>query len=68
MIASLGETRKQIETLGRRALPCLLDTRKLETIQPMVDSALKVFGRFDVLVNNAGCNVRKPAVEVTPED
>jgi len=67
-LASLEQTRSEIEAMGRKALPCVLDTRKVETIQPMVDAALKQFGRIDILVNNAGCNVRKPAVEMTPED
>jgi gluconate 5-dehydrogenase len=34
----------------------------------MVGEAAKTFGRIDVLVNNAGCNVRKPAVDVTWDD
>lgn len=67
-IESLAETQKDIETLGRRVLPCVLDVRKLETIQPMVDRALDRFGRIDILVNNAGCNIRKASVDVTPED
>ncbi|HSB80255.1 MAG TPA: SDR family oxidoreductase, partial [Candidatus Methylomirabilis sp.] len=57
-----------IEAMGRKALACALDTRKVETIQPMVDAALRQFGRIDVLVNNAGCNIRKAAVDMTPED
>lgn len=64
----LVQTQAEIEALGRRALPCQLDTRKLETIQPVVDKALGEFGRIDILVNNAGCNIRKAAVDVTPED
>ena len=67
-LESLEQTRKEIETMGRKALPCTLDTRKLETIQPMVDAALRRFGRIDILVNNAGCNIRKAAVDMTPED
>ncbi len=67
-VESLRETQADIEALGRRALPCALDTRKLETIQPMVDQALRTFGRIDILVNNAGCNVRKDAVDMTPDD
>ncbi|RPI07570.1 MAG: glucose 1-dehydrogenase [Zetaproteobacteria bacterium] len=67
-VESLAQTKTDIEAMGRRALPCALDTRKVETIQPMVDAALKAFGRIDVLVNNAGCNVRKSSVDVTPED
>ncbi len=34
----------------------------------LVDEALRRFGRLDVLVNNAGMNVRKPFFEMTPED
>ena len=67
-VESLSQTKSDIEAAGKRALPCLLDTRKVETIQPMVDAALKAFGRIDILVNNAGCNIRKASVEVTPED
>ena len=67
-VESLGQTKSDIEAMGRRALPCALDTRNVETIQPMVDAALQAFGRIDILVNNAGCNVRKSSVDVTPED
>ncbi len=67
-VGSLSKTAAQITALGRRALPCALDTRNVETIQPMVDAALRAFGRIDILVNNAGCNIRKPSVDMTPED
>jgi NAD(P)-dependent dehydrogenase (short-subunit alcohol dehydrogenase family) len=67
-LEALEQTRKEIEAIGRTALPCVLDTRKIETIQPMVDQVLHRFGRIDILVNNAGCNIRKPAVDMTPED
>jgi len=67
-VESLHQTRSEIEAMGRKALPCALDTRRVETIQPMVDAAMKAFGRIDILVNNAGCNIRKPAVDMTPED
>ncbi len=67
-VESLQQTRADIEALGRKALPCALDNRKLETIQPVVDRVLKEWGRIDILVNNAGCNIRKASVELTPED
>ncbi len=67
-VESLVTTRSEIEAVGRKALPCMLDTRKVETIQPMVDRVLAAFGRIDILVNNAGCNIRKPAVDMTSED
>jgi len=67
-VESLKQTQSEIEAMGRKVMPCVLDTRKIETIQPMVDRALQQFGRIDILVNNAGCNIRKPSVDITPED
>jgi NAD(P)-dependent dehydrogenase (short-subunit alcohol dehydrogenase family) len=67
-VESLSRTASEIAALGRRALPCALDTRQIDTIQPMVDAALQAFGRIDILVNNAGCNVRKASVDITPEE
>ncbi|OGB92501.1 MAG: short-chain dehydrogenase [candidate division NC10 bacterium RIFCSPLOWO2_02_FULL_66_22] len=67
-LESLAQTRADIEAVGRKALPCVLDVRKLDTIQPMLDRALAQFGKIDILVNNAGCNIRKASVDVTPED
>jgi NAD(P)-dependent dehydrogenase (short-subunit alcohol dehydrogenase family) len=65
---SLTLFQKEIEGLGRRALPLELDVRDEASIRRMVADAVKHYGRIDILVNNAGCNVRKPAVEVTWED
>jgi len=67
-LESLAQTQADIEAVGRKALPCVLDVRKLETIQPVVDQAMARFGKIDILVNNAGCNIRKPSVDVLPED
>lgn len=58
----------EIEALGRRCLPLACDVRDVESIQGMVEAAIQGYGKIDVLVNNAGCNVRKPALDVTPED
>jgi len=67
-LESLAQTQADIEAVGRRTLPCVLDVRKIESIQPMVDRTLERFGKIDILMNNAGCNVRKASVDVTPED
>ncbi len=64
-IGSLAEFQREIEALGRRALPLELDVRDHGSIQRMVEAAHAYYGRIDILVNNAGCNVRKPAVDVT---
>ena len=65
---SLKPFQKELEDLGRRAVPLELDVRDEKSIRRMVSDAAKAYGRIDILVNNAGCNVRKPAVDVTWED
>ncbi len=67
-LASLGDFQKEVEALGRRAMPVALDVRDFGSIQKMAEAAEAAYGKIDILVNNAGCNVRKPALEVTPED
>ena len=64
-IGALEEFRKEVEGMGRKALPVELDVREYESIQKAVKGAVGHFGKIDILVNNAGLNVRKPAVELT---
>jgi NAD(P)-dependent dehydrogenase (short-subunit alcohol dehydrogenase family) len=64
----LAEFQKEIEALGRRAIPLELDVRDHDSIQRMADAATAACGRISILVNNAGCNLRKPAVDITWED
>lgn len=66
--SALKPFQKEVESLGRRALPLPLDVRNYESIQTMTAAAVAHYGRIDILVNNAGCNVRKPAVDVTWDD
>ena len=65
---SLRAFEAEIKGLGRRAVSLELDVRNLESIERMTAEAEKAFGHLDVLVNNAGCNVRKPALDVTWDD
>jgi gluconate 5-dehydrogenase len=65
---SLDLFRKEIEGLGRRAVPLELDVRNYESIQKMAEAAEAAYGKIDILINNAGCNVRKPALEVGWDD
>jgi gluconate 5-dehydrogenase len=58
----------EVRALGRRVFSLSLDVREEASIRRMADEAQAAFGHVDVLVNNAGCNVRKPAVDVTWED
>jgi NAD(P)-dependent dehydrogenase (short-subunit alcohol dehydrogenase family) len=58
----------EIEALGRRAIPLSLDVRDQQSILAMAEAAEAAYGRIHILVNNAGCNVRKPALDVTWDD
>ena len=44
------------------------EVSKKETAVKVVDSALKHFGRIDLLVNNAGIFIPKPFTEYTEDD
>src|SRR6185436_19690204 len=66
--ATLKAFQTEIEAMGRKVLALQLDVREYESIQSMVQGCIANYGKIDVLVNNAGCNVRKPALEVTWED
>lgn len=58
----------EIQALGRRVVALELDVRNRDSIERMVADAESAFGQLHILVNNAGCNVRKPALEVTWDD
>src|SRR5579875_2749792 len=58
----------EIQSMGRRVISLELDVRDLGSIERMAGAAEEAFGQIHILVNNAGCNVRKPALDVTWED
>jgi len=64
----LASFRKEIEALGRRAVCLELDVRSQQSIAEFAAAADSACGHLEILVNNAGCNVRKPALEVTWDD
>ncbi len=58
----------EIKGLGRRATPIELDVRDRDSIEAFGAAAATGSSQVHILVNNAGCNVRKPALEVTWDD
>ncbi|HEY3705268.1 MAG TPA: glucose 1-dehydrogenase [Terracidiphilus sp.] len=65
---TLAGLEEEIRGMGRRAVSLDLDVRDQESIQRMAAEAAEAVGQIHVLVNNAGCNVRKPALDVTWDD
>jgi len=65
---SLLPFEQEIKSLGRTAISLELDVRNQQSIERMVEAAEAACGHLEILVNNAGCNVRKPALDVTWDD
>ena len=58
----------EIEAMGRRATPLALDVRDPLSIEAMAKAVDAAVPQVHILVNNAGCNVRKPALDITWDD
>lgn len=58
----------EIEQNGRRALPLPLSLPDLSSIDSAVCQAVAEMGKVDVLVNNAGINIPRTALDLTEED
>uniref|UniRef100_UPI00398E3F9B hydroxysteroid dehydrogenase-like protein 2 isoform X1 n=1 Tax=Pristiophorus japonicus TaxID=55135 RepID=UPI00398E3F9B len=44
---------EEIEAVGGKALPCIVDVRDEQQISEAVENAVKIFGGIDILINNA---------------
>jgi NAD(P)-dependent dehydrogenase (short-subunit alcohol dehydrogenase family) len=58
----------EIRGTGRRAEPHVVDVTDADAVAKMVAAVRAQFGRIDICVNSAGINVRKPALEMSPEE
>jgi NAD(P)-dependent dehydrogenase (short-subunit alcohol dehydrogenase family) len=56
------------ERLGELCIAVSADLSKLKTIPSLVETIVKEHGRIDVLVNNAGVNMKKDFFEVSDEE
>ncbi|MEV9640583.1 glucose 1-dehydrogenase [Mammaliicoccus sciuri] len=64
----LYELSKEIQAKGRRALAISADLMEISSIPNIVDQVIKEFGRIDILINNAGMNIPKPALDITEHE
>src|SRR5690606_37900286 len=67
-LATLAPCQQESGARGRRAFPAALDVRDHASNQQAVELAPAHYITDAVQVNNAGCNARKPALEVTWDD
>jgi NAD(P)-dependent dehydrogenase (short-subunit alcohol dehydrogenase family) len=65
---SLESFASEIKGLGRSVVALEVDVRDQRSIDRMAAAACAACGQIHILVNNAGCNVRKPALDITWDD
>lgn len=61
------EVAREVEKLGRRALPIAAHVGKWDDNDKLAEAAYKQFGRVDILVNNAGMSPLAPSLAETSE-
>ena len=66
--AKLERVKKEIEEEGGEALAVPTDVAKEEDMRRLIDTTRERFGGLDVVVNNAGINLRVPVDEVDMKD
>lgn len=57
-----------VRALGRRALPVVADMLVEESIGPLVEAALREFGRIDCMVYSAGVAIHNTVAELSTRD
>ena len=67
-VATGGDLVREIEAMGRRALPLQMDMLRQEQIFRAVDDTVDRFRRLDILVNNAGGGTAGLAENITEAD
>ncbi|MDH2445149.1 glucose 1-dehydrogenase [Amnibacterium sp. CER49] len=66
--AAAASLEEELGALGVRTLTVLADMTVRADIERLLTESAQRFGRVDVLVNNAGACIHKPALEVTDEE
>ncbi|MFJ5769295.1 SDR family NAD(P)-dependent oxidoreductase [Psychrobacillus sp. NPDC093180] len=65
---ALNETLSELHAFNENCIAVQGDMSDIAVVKDLIDQAAATFGTVDVLVNNAGVNIAKPAMEVTEED
>lgn len=67
-LKDLDETVQEIEKTGKKGYGIAADLTKREDVERMMDKVRSICASLDVVINNAGMNIRTPALEVTDEE
>lgn len=63
----LNDLAKEIVGMGRESLPVMMDVTKKETITAAVNKTIEMYGKLDILLNNAGVAEFAPFLDMTEE-
>ena len=63
--AATEDVEKQVRALGDKVTAVKADVSKVEDLKTLVDTAVKTFGRLDIMVNNAGVETRTSVLDTT---
>jgi NAD(P)-dependent dehydrogenase (short-subunit alcohol dehydrogenase family) len=63
-----AEVEQELADIGRRSQTVIADVTSRSEVERVLAAAVDQFGAVDVLVNNAGTCVHRPALEVTDEE
>ncbi|MBU8689784.1 SDR family oxidoreductase [Priestia megaterium] len=66
--ADLVSTTYELKQIHPNAFYLKADIQDIQSVYEMVDNVVSTLGNIDVLINNAGINIPKPALEVTEKD
>jgi NAD(P)-dependent dehydrogenase (short-subunit alcohol dehydrogenase family) len=66
--ARLGEVRKEIEGMGRRALAVHCDVSKDADIDNLAEKTFAQMGKVDIIFNNAGVALQGPVEKISMKD
>jgi NAD(P)-dependent dehydrogenase (short-subunit alcohol dehydrogenase family) len=65
---SAAELSSQVAALGGKALTVQADVTKKSGVETLIAKTMDVFGRLDVLINNAGIYPLSPVIEMAEEE
>lgn len=64
----LDSAKKELSDKGIEAIALPMNVTNRENVEACVNEVINLYGRIDILINNAGMNIRKPLTEVKEDD